>query len=57
MNLWLHWYRLRYRLRRHRAPITDVYAEMRQSLDRLIAETENRPPNRKTPPQGDGGGV
>lgn len=49
--IWLSWYRLRYRLRRH-APITDVYAEMRMSLERLIEETEGRPPNRKTPPSG-----
>ena len=50
--VWLAWYRLRYRLRRHRAPVTDVYAEMRMSLERLITETEGRRPNRETPPPG-----
>ena len=56
--VWLSWYRLRYRLRRHREPLSGVYAEMRLSLERLIRETEGRPPNRETPPpRGPGGGV
>ena len=50
--VWLSWYRLRYRLRRHREPLSGVYAEMRLSLERLIRETEGRCPNRKTPPPG-----